>query len=183
MKILIKQIIEQFASDKTETKEDKDLLINNFLKKYISSDKIYIVSKDANFAYTGGIYLSKNSFKKTDEGYLIPILDNPINYFIILHELGHYLHLNKNLNIIKKFEETKDFEGFFDIIIKEEIFADKFSSLNYYKLFGKTFKSPQTFNIPFYLENYKKMIKIIYKKYIEQIGDGNWESFLINMFG
>ena len=107
MKILIKQIIEQFASDKTETKEDKDLLINNFLKKYISSDKIKITSKPGmNFASNNGIYFSGDRIKKNEDGYLMTLYGDPITYFTILHELGHYVHLNKNIDTVKKINNT-----------------------------------------------------------------------------
>lgn len=183
MKILIKQIIEQFASDKTETKEDKDLLINNFLKKYISSDKIHIVSKNANFASNNGIFFTVDYFKKTDEGYLISKFGDSISYFTILHELGHYLHLNKHINIIDEINNVKDFEIFINNIISEERFADKFAEINYYKLFDKTIKSPQKWNVPFFVENYKKQMKQIFDLYKQKQGQHTWESFIKAMFG
>lgn len=184
MKILIKHIIEQFTSDKVKTKEEKDLLINNFLKKYISSDKIKITSRPGmNFASNNGIYFSGDRIKKDENGYIITTYGDPITYFTILHELGHYVHLNKNIDIVKRVNNTNDFEEFINIVIDEERFADRFSELSYYNLFGKTIKSPQKWNVPFFVQNYRGVMEKMFDSYKQQQGQHTWESYIKAMFG
>jgi len=57
-----------------------------------------------------------------------------MSYFTILHEIGHYLRLKKHpknhiINLYKG-----DFQPFIDDVIYEELFADRFANLVYYKL-------------------------------------------------
>jgi hypothetical protein len=60
-----------------------------------------------------------------------------MTYFTILHEIGHYLRLQKQpKNRIINLYKSDDFKTFFDDVIYEELFADKFANLEYYRLNG-----------------------------------------------
>lgn len=104
--------------------------------------------------------------------------------FIILHEIAHYKRMLKfgkqyYLNLLSR----TDFESFFDSVIEEEVFADRWASLMYYKLNGKVYPKFMTQQLDkpevqkkyrhnasklFGVvdndeENYKKLIKIVLK--------------------
>jgi|AntRauMFilla1563_2_1112583.scaffolds.fasta_scaffold00263_7 hypothetical protein len=76
-----------------------------------------------------GIYIDidklESDYRLTDE----------IRMYIILHEIGHYVRMKKlgEDNILDKMSRP-DFEHFFQGIIEEEIFADRWASIMYYKL-------------------------------------------------
>lgn len=57
---------------------------------------------------------------------------------IILHEIGHFLHIKKigHDNINSAIRNLKDYKGFFNHILEEERFAERFARLAYYKLRG-----------------------------------------------
>lgn len=58
-----------------------------------------------------------------------------MTYFTLLHEIGHYLRLQKiPKNYIIDLYKGKDFKLFFNDVVYEELFADKFANLMYYQL-------------------------------------------------
>lgn len=67
-------------------------------------------------------------------------LPNKILIFIILHEIAHYKRMVKfgkeyYLNKLSR----SDFEYFFEGVIEEEVFADRWASLMYYHLTGNLY--------------------------------------------
>jgi len=58
-------------------------------------------------------------------------------YFLILHEIGHFLRLRKyGENLIKDMYAIPEYPDFLDKVMEEENFADKFGCIMFYKLNG-----------------------------------------------
>jgi len=66
-------------------------------------------------------------------------------FFVILHEFGHMLRINKmgKEEMIRKLSNDS-FDEFFEHIISEELFADRFASIMYYRLNGVGFPKYMT---------------------------------------
>lgn len=77
-----------------------------------------------------GIYLNSDVFgvKYSKSG----------QYHIILHEIGHYLRLKKlgKKNFESKIKSCTTHVDYYQHILFEEMFAEKFAALTYYKLNG-----------------------------------------------
>lgn len=60
--------------------------------------------------------------------------------FVILHEIGHYKRMMKfgKEHYLSKLSRP-DFDHFFDGIVEEEIFADRWASLMFYKVTGELY--------------------------------------------
>ena len=72
-------------------------------------------------------------------------LPHDLIFFIILHEIAHYkrmLKFGKERYI--KLLSRSDFESFFDGLIDEEVFADRWASLMFYKLNNKIYPRYKT---------------------------------------
>ena len=89
-------------------------------------------------------------------------LDDKTMFFVILHEIAHYKRMQligKN-GVIESFS-NKDFDMFSEHIIFEEILADRYGSLVYYKLNKKLYPKNSTHCLdnPINQEKYKIGLK------------------------
>lgn len=89
--------------------------------------------------YPNGIILNYYRFKK---------LHPRDQYHIILHEIGHYLRINKNGvdAINNRIAQLTKYEDFFDYLFEEEKFAEKFATTTYYAWHKEIDKSIMRFD-------------------------------------
>lgn len=84
--------------------------------------------------------------------------------FIILHEIAHYKRMVKfgKEHYLTKLSRP-DFEHFFDGVIEEEVFADRWASIMYYHLTGDLYPRDLTQQLDL------KYNQLEYKSYCQQI--------------
>lgn len=99
--------------------------------------------------------------------------------FIILHEIGHYkraARMGKD-GVLKALSDD-DFERFSDHIVGEEIVADRYACLVYYKLYNDIFprNATQQLDIELYRMQYKRTTRPLFG--VIQNSDENYEKLL-----
>jgi len=168
---LCTMVDEEFKKYGEDNKDKLDLFrVINF----VTSQKLKIgvsVSEPGIPQYTGlatiyGVYFDLDNLSENDE---------QLQCFIILHELAHYKSMSKDGKdkCISKLSEP-DFDKFFNHVIDEEIKADRYASLCYKKLTGKTFPiwKTQQLNLPENQRRYEYVVRSIHK-----LNDGTEETY------
>jgi len=97
-------------------------------------------------------------------------------FFLIAHELCHYIRINKyGLDFHLTKLTTKDLEEFSTYLVTEEIICDRFSKLFFYNSKGFMYNGPFNRNLKEVSEYelYKKNLFFTYEKFLEYNFDYN----------
>jgi hypothetical protein len=82
-------------------------------------------------------------------------------FWLLFHEMYHFKNIKKRTlkELIKIFAEP-DFDTFFEILLQEEIGADRYACLMFYKFTGQVYPIEYTQQLtkPAYAERYKKEV-------------------------
>lgn len=138
-------------------KNEKFRPVLNFMKE----TKIEFKLVDCNNVFMGmatfkRIYLSEKLLNENDD----------IIIFVILHEIAHFRRFEK-FGIEKALENLSntDFEIFFNHLIDEEIFADRYACFIFNKLYCRTFNRQRTqqLHLEYNKNRYKNQAKQLFK--------------------
>jgi hypothetical protein len=94
-------------------------------------------------------------------------LNDSLIYFCILHETAHAKQIKKiGFYALIKILSNDIFDELFEHFIKEEIRADRYASLMFYKLTGIQYpiEFTQQLNLPYRREDYKNVVKLVFGK-------------------
>jgi len=138
---------------KNLTDIESNLNFKSLIEFMKSTNIVFIENRIKNsygMATNDSIYLNTNL--------MLTRLNDKELFFIILHEIAHYkrIQLIGKKQVIEYFA-NKDFEVFSEHIIFEEILADRYGRLVYYKLNNKIYPkySTQCLDDPMIRERYK----------------------------
>lgn len=74
------------------------------------------------------VYIHKNAAFNIDDDLFFHVISHEIGHYLSFRKYGHQFHLDRL--------SSNDWDVFFNHVIHEEIFADKFASLLYFRLNG-----------------------------------------------
>jgi hypothetical protein len=151
---MINELIDGINMDTLDKESFKKLFEN---KKVVDGS---LVGNIKGFAIFDKIVVDKGKF------YLLP---DTVQVFFLLHELCHSLRYDK-LGVEYHFKTltNENFDEFADSVVNEELIADRYASIMFYKLTGLTYNRylTQRLTEPYYRNMYvKHVVPLLFKKF------------------
>lgn len=166
------KIIESLEKKIKDLNKSKSLL--TFMKE------VGVSFKDASIINAYGIATFDSIFLDIEK--LTNDVPERLFYFIILHEIAHYKRIKKmGREAVIKNLSSDDMDILHKHLLYEEIFADRYASLLYYRLTGELYPKTLTQQLdnPFRQEEYRIVSKTIFGR-IQN--DENKYNELLNSF-
>lgn len=115
---------------------------------------------------------------------IVKYYNDMVLFYIILHETGHMKRIHRmGKNKLITVLSNTDYDSFFDYVISEEIFADRYAMFLYQKLNNESFniEATQQLHLKPNQERYHPFVKLLFGKIdgTEESYDKLFEKFIV----